>query len=435
MFKKALNKLRERLLGPALLKLDEHDENLRDMADANFRTRAMFKQDLKKPIHVLFVCHEPSLWSMFESIYNAMEGDPNFSPLVVALPYKHGTLPDGQYKDAGILEFFEIRKIKAIWGYDKEKNEWLNPASLMPDYVFFQTPYPLYHKKWSVEYVSVLARVCYIPYGSSVSKGEIFDIVHPDNFFRYTSIFFLENLSKKELFKTKLGNKTWFKEEKVIISGYPKLDYLNKNKEYSGKVWKRRIKKNVKRILWTPRFLTSEGTCHFFDYKDYFFEFCKKHPDVDFAFRPHPLCFQNFISTGEMSFDEQIKMKQEYDSSTNMVIDESGSYEDTFMTSDLLISDYSSMMVEYFATGKPIIYTHRKNEFNEYALSLSKGFYWVHNIEELDKTISMLLSGEDSLRKKREELMKTLFYIPQYGASVVIKDHLKLDYGTIASHS
>jgi CDP-glycerol glycerophosphotransferase (TagB/SpsB family) len=136
-----------------------------------------------------------------------------------------------------------------------------------------------------------------------------------------------------------------------------------------------------------------------------------------------------------MSLVEQTKMKQEYDSSTNMVIDESGSYEDTFMTSDLLISDYSSMMVEYFVTGKPIIYTHRKNEFNEYALSLSKGFYWVHSIEELNETISMLLSGKDFLREKRQELMKTLFYIPEYGASVIIKDHLKLDYSTAIFHS
>ena len=416
------------MLKPAILRLEQHESILKTLSDVNFKTRAMLKQTMNKPISVLFVCHEPALWSMFESVYDAMTNEPDFSPLVVALPYMHSTLPDGYFKDAGMFKFCEQRKIRAVTGYSNEKKEWLDPASLMADYVFFQTPYDLYSELWSVERVSMLARVCYIPYGSSISKGEIAEIVHPEKFFRYTTLIFLENSFKKELFQKRFESNNWLKNEMIVISGYPKLDYLKECKEYFGKAWRRGIKKDIKRVLWTPRFLTSEGTCHFFDYKDYFLEFCKLHPDVDFIFRPHPLCFQNFINTGEMPLDEQKRMKYEYNISTNMAIDESGNYEDTFMTSDLLISDYSSMMVEYFATGKPIIYTHRKNEFNEYALSLSKGFYWVNNVEELDNTISMLLSGEDPMRTKREEIMKTLFFMPKCGAGAVIRNHLRSDF-------
>jgi CDP-glycerol glycerophosphotransferase (TagB/SpsB family) len=98
------------------------------------------------------------------------------------------------------------------------------------------------------------------------------------------------------------------------------------------------------------------------------------------------------------------------------------------MTSDILISDFSSMMVEYFATGKPIIYTHRTNLFNEYGIMLSEGLYWVQNIRELDETISMLLSGKDPLRKRREELMNVLFFMPEGGAGRLIKEHVQTDY-------
>ncbi len=431
MISKMINKMRKRFLKPMQLQLDKQeimiqsmDNSIEALAEANFRTRVMLKRAHDIPIKVVFVCHEPTLWSMFESVYHAMAEDSGFSPLVVALPYKHPTLPEGQYKDAGMLELCESKGIKAAKGYDKEKDEWVDPASLMPDYVFFQTPYDLYAPAWSVEKIHMIAKVCYIPYTALVSKGEVAAMQYPEGFFRYTSFYFLENPLAREAFVNRFEGKPWFKKERVIVTGYPKLDYLNETKEYSGKTWRRGIQKSIKRILWTPRWSTSEGACHFFDYKDYFFEFCKNHPDVDFVFRPHPLCFQNFIKTGEMPLDEQNKIRHEYDMSLNMAIDESKTYVDTFWTSDLLISDFSSILIQYFSTGKPIIYTHRKNMFSDYAFALSEGMYWVQNIKELDETISMILSGKDPLRQKREELKNRLIFIAKGGAGLAIKEHL-----------
>jgi len=425
---KGFRNLRERIFMPLRQTTNEHEAMLKILADTNFQMRAIMKHAQNKPINVLFVCHEPALWNMFESIYEVMENDSAFCPMVVALPYRHPTLPNGQYKDAGMYEYCQSQNIKAIQGLNKETNDWLNPASLLPDYVFFQTPYPLLIPAWSVEQIAMMARICYVPYGSSVAKGKIATNVHPEGFFRYVSLFFTENQMKRELLEKRFEEKNWFEKENIIVSGYPKFDYLNEIKNYSGKAWKRGTRKDIKRILWTPRYLTTEGTCHFFDYKNYFVEFCKNQPDVDFVFRPHPLCFQNFIKTGEMNLDEQNKMKYEYHISPNMAIDETESYEDTFMTSDILISDYSSLIIEYFATGKPIIYTHRKNEFNEYALALSAGMYWVQSIKELDETILMLLSGMDPLSKKRKELINRYFFMPEGGAGLAIKEYLHADY-------
>lgn len=428
MIKKYLHRIRNYFLKLIPYQLEQNEDMLKILADASFRTRALLKIKNHEPINVLFVCHEPALWNMFESLYKAMVADPVFSPLVVALPYRHPTLLNGQYKDAGIYEYCKSKNINAIQGCNKEMTEWLDPASLLPDYVFFQTPYPLLIPAWSVERIAMMGRICYVPYGSSVAKGKIAADVHPEGFFRYVSLFFTENQMKRELLEKRFEEKNWFKKENIIVSGYPKFDYLNEVKKYSGRSWKRGTHKDIKRILWTPRFLSTEGTCHFFDYKDYFVEFCKKHLDVDFVFRPHPLFFQNFIKTGEMNADDQNKMKHEYKISSNMAIDETESYEDTFMTSDILISDYSSMIIDYFVTGKPIIYTHRKNEFNEYALALSAGIYWVRNIKELDETIIMLLSGTDPLSKKRKDLISRLFFMPEGGAGLTIKKCLYMDY-------
>ena len=333
------------------------------LIDTNLKTRVMLKKALNKPIQVMFVCHEPAMWSMFESVYQAMDADECFAPVVVTLPYRSGSLPAGQRKDAGMFEFCKTRGIRAIRGYDKEKDEWLNPASFIPDYVFFQTPYDIYVPMWSVEQVSIIAKVCYIPYATCLAKGEVDNIVNPTSFFRFASFIFKESLFSKDLFFNKFERQNWLKEERVIVCGHPKLDYLTKQNELHGKVWKRPVHKNIKRILWTPRWTTSDDTSTFFDYKDYFVEFCKGHPNIDFVFRPHPLCFQNFIKTGELTARDLERMELVYENSLNMILDRTSDYQDTFLTSDILVSDISSLLLEYLATGKPIIYTHRTGQF------------------------------------------------------------------------
>ncbi len=425
---KVLLEIKNILFRPFLIKLQKQELLNEIIANYNFQTRSMVKQLNNMPINVLFVCHEPALWEMFDSVYRCMVNDPIFSPKVVVLPYRNPIISKYKYQETEMNNFCSEKKLIAINGYDKDKKIWLKPDSLMPDYVFFQVPYNYYPPLWSVETISKIAKVCYIPYGSSVAKGDIAKIVHPEQFFKHTSLIFLENDWKKEIFKQMFQNKYWFENKTVVVSGYPKLDYLKANESYTGYAWKRGQNENIKRILWTPRFLTSEGTCHFFEYKDFFFDFCKNHPEVDFVFRPHPLCFQNFIKTGEMTLEEITRLKKLYEQSHNMAIDESGSYKDSFMTSDLLISDYSSMMVEYFATGKPIIYTHRKNEFNDYALNLSKGMYWVENQKDLEEKILMILNGIDPLKDFRQKLISKMYYFPENGAGYEIKKQIEYDF-------
>ncbi len=411
-----------RILRDKVVKRLRQDLN-RTRANANFKARAKRKLPQKQPITVLFVCHLPALWSMFDSVYDAMIEAHDFNPIAVALPYNYSTLPEGQYKDEGAFEYLKERGINVIRGYDKGRGEWLDPASIDPDYVFFQQPYPFFPPMWSAEKISMFARISFVSYCPTL------EIDSPGvGFFQYTSLFFVEHERERVAFDINFKNINWFNKERVLVTGTPKFDYLTKKAEPSGRVWKRGMRKDVKRILWAPRWRTEEGTCHFFDYKDYFSAFCKTHQDIDFVFRPHPLCFWNFLETGEMSVEELELMKAGYENSTNMVIDSTPEYVDTFLTSDFLISDFSSMAIEYLATGKPVIYTHRVNYFNEHGRSLSKGMYWVRNTRELDKTISMLLSGDDPLREKRAELIDSLIFRPKGGSGRLIIEHLRADY-------
>jgi len=428
MIRNALRRLRDRCLRPVLRRLERQEAMIRTLADAGWRSRAMMQQAQGRPIRVVFACHEPALWSMFESIYHAMGEDPEFAPVVVALPYRHNTLPEGQYKDAGMLEFCQARGIHAIRGYDKETDEWLDPASLLPNYIFFQTPYPLYGPSWSVESISMLARVCFIPYGTNLFRGEVDDITRGSPYFRYVSLAFGENAISCALYTARYKNEDWFRARTVVLSGHPKLDYLAREPVAGTTVWKRGIRGDLKRVLWTPRWRTSEGTCHFFDYRDVLRQFCEDHHHVDFVLRPHPLCLQNFLKTGELAKSDLEEIERTYAGSRNMVLDRSGDYRSTFQTSDILVSDVSSLLLEYCATGKPIVYTHRVNVFNELGTRLSEGFYWARNAEEVREVLEMLVGGTDPLREKRRELMQSLLFLPEGGAGVQIKEAVKSDW-------
>ena len=85
------------------------------------------------------------------------------------------------------------------------------------------------------------------------------------------------------------------------------------------------------------------------------------------------------------------------------------------------------MMVEYLVTGKPIVYTHRVDHFNELGHELSEGFYWVRNEEELRRTIDLLKGGAYSLRGKRREVRDRVLLTPAGGSGQRIKDAVAAD--------
>ena len=129
-----------------------------------------------------------------------------------------------------------------------------------------------------------------------------------------------------------------------------------------------------------------------------------------------------------MSAKEASDYKKRYQNLQNAKVDVRKEYLTTFYSSDIMITDISSIVAEYFLTGKPIIYCHKKDCFNDFSRELSKGFYWVRSWDELEKTINMLKSGEDPLYEKRQHIINNVFYINPKGAGYTIKELIKEDF-------
>ena len=176
---------------------------------------------LKRPIRLLFVCHMPALWSMFDTIYRAAAEDRDFQTIVVTLPCMHPNVAPGRYTDLGMHDYLRGKGIKAVEGYHKDRDVWLTPESFAPDYVLFQTPYNLFPQRWSAQNISTFAHVCYVPYATTLFRGDVDEIVHPEQFFSATALVFSENVVTRRRLIDRFKSRPWFRDEAFVVCGSP----------------------------------------------------------------------------------------------------------------------------------------------------------------------------------------------------------------------
>ncbi len=394
--------------------------------------RLKIKKMEHKKITVVFVCHRPSVWESLRSVYEELAEDDSFFVHIVAIPNKK-ELPDvgffhEEYESEGAEEFW--KKYECINGYDYTTREWFDIRSLKPDYVFFQQPYnitrgPLY-KSWVV---SEYAKICYVAYANNFIGGGILEETSPKDFMQNVFEYYTQNEIDDQLVRNVL-DKDGNHFTRTKITGFPRYDNLEQYEGCVSSTWKTASQDNFFRVLWTPRWCVNEGTCSFFEYKDKLVDFFSENRDFEFVFRPHPQAFLNWNRTGEFPEKKARDYLRKYQMSENMSVDQKAEYFKTIFSSDCLISDMSSFIADYFMTGKPVVYCHKKDMFNELSRKMSEGFYWIRSWKELKETLVMLQSGEDPLREKRMELLRELNMRPENGsAAKKIKARILEDAG------
>ena len=139
------------------------------------------------------------------------------------------------------------------------------------------------------------------------------------------------------------------------------------------------------------------------------------------------MAFDNYIKENLMSAEEVEKLKKEYAETSNMVIDDQRDYVDTFWGADVLVTDISSMMMEFFVTGKPIIFCGTNMALDslhqEVVETLYKGTTW----QEIQEALSQLKSGKDYLQEKRNQVIEKKF-VGMDKTSGKIVDAIEKDY-------
>lgn len=396
-----------------------HETECLLLSESIINQRLKVKKYLGENVVVIFICHRPQVWNSLKTVYRSFLEDDLFEVYIVRIPIRRCSEDGGWLSNVYDLEdkndFWE--GVNCIDGYDSENNSWFDPKTLNPDYVFYQQPYNVmfhdYYKSWIV---SKYAKICYTPYYFAFSSGDVMENTKPVDFIKNLSFFFVQdNYYKEKVLALKSANRIITGAVEVL--GMPRLDLLrqdsvNKRDRYS--------------ILWLPRWTFDEGTSHFLEYKGSISDYCEEN-DVSYILRPHPQMFRELTRIGLMSNSQLEEFVNSIQTNENAFLDENTDYIETFYESDCLVADYTSLLIEYLFTGKPIIYCHRTNVFDDFGNRIAEGFYWANNWDEVSGYLDMLRRGEDPLLEKRQQLVKEIFAYNDGKNGERIKEYIKAD--------
>ena len=362
------------------------------------------KKATGEKVTVVFVCHRPQVWPSLKGVYDALKADPLFQVYIVAIPQRSPVKGLGYlntvYTSEGAEAFF--REEGCLEGYQYDTRKWLDLRTLEPDYVFFQQPYNIARPDAYTSFaVSGYAKICYITYYIMLDLDQRTVDCTPVDFMHDLSFYFSQNEADAAFILGRL-EKGGPHLCRVEITGHPRLEGIEKHREDSCDLWNR---PGSFKLLWLPRWNVPEGNCHFFDYRKPLTDWCRQEQNTELMLRPHPQAFKAWRSDGKMTEEQERLLRQEF-SQGDFHLDETEDFYPQLFTADVVITDPSSMVIDAYFTGKPIVYCASHGINDGVTELLRPGLYWAESWEEVKCILEDLHAGHDPLKEIREECAK-----------------------------
>lgn len=368
------------------------------------------KQINKGIIKVVFICQYIPAWSKNKQLYERLRSDERFHIILLCIPNRISANqllhPEDLSNDT--YDYFAghgyQEAVDALIGED----QWFDLREFHPDYVFYNRYDRSMPRPYTSTAVSAYAKVCLISYDFALLRRE--EAMFDKPFAANTYCCFAESEGKRREFLRWNSILCKLNLSHAVCCGITAVENVLKAQTDACPAW--RFSHNDYRVIYAPRWTQDPtwGGSSFLKYRELFLQIADDHPEIDILVRPHPLMFDHFISIGVMTPEEVDAYHEACEERNNIRLDAEKEYHATFWNSSVLICDYSSVIIEYFVTGKPIIYlTYNKDivytdQMNE-MLSCS---YIVHSGKELREVLENLALGIDPLAPKRREICERM---------------------------
>lgn len=366
------------------------------------------KNDVLK---VLFIVNDSAEWK-YDSVYRLMEKDGIFEPMILVCPLiYHYSEPQAIEIFKHSCTFFFERGYKVIKACDNVYDEGLNVDELKPDLIFYSSLWTAYmHPKYNERSLQKYLKG-YVNYGFSNTAGE----------WGYASAFhglMWRYFAECEDIRTIALQAQPREMRNIVVTGYPIYDeYQLAAKDDS--MWKNNSPQ-YKRIIWAPHH-SIEGHngllqfSTFLENADSMLVFAESHKDeFQFVFKPHPLLLQALYNHPKWGKERTDAYYQRWANGDNTAL-VTGAYMELFKSSDALIHDCGSFIVEYLYTLKPVMYLGRSREgqSNIVGLKAYANHYHGTTIEDIEFFLSdVVVSGNDPKKLQREQFFKEILLPP-----------------------
>jgi len=368
-------------------------------------------------INVYFLVSDKSVWKT-DLVFQEMMINSNYNPCIIVIP---------RINAANILEnvedtynFFEEKGYSTKVPFSNGK--WQRLECLYNiDILFISNP----HKITLPQYlISSLYKklTCYVPYFEQI------DTNYDGHFNGLTEnlcwkIFQISEIHKRIAFKHAFN-----KGLNIDVVGYPATEPLYKKNEQKTNPWK---DNSFKKIIIAPHHSISSSTQLA---NSTFLETAETlqslpgifEKSVSFAFKPHPFLKEKLYKHPNWGVEKTDQYWDFWKNHENTQLEE-GCYIDLFKSSDALIHDCSSFIIEYLYVEKPCLYLNSniRDGLNEYGRigydAITKSKYNVDIIKFVDSIVAESacipiltkrfdLEPKDSPTKKIISILNTEFY-------------------------
>ena len=352
----------------------------------------------KRPVRVLFLVSDVCKWKC-QSVYEAMAKSRLYEPQVL-VDVTTDELKLSRERRAEIFrgraEYFRRNGLTVLEAYDWRTDRLLPLKDFRPEILFYQQPWQMPKDRLPAS-ASRLALTCYVPYYVMVFENANVNCREP--FLREVWAYFVLGSGWLDYFARGMRELPHVSE--LVATGNPILDLLG-NSPVPDRT-------PLGPVVYAPHWtLNASGATYLYPIGTFewsgrkVLEYAKRHPLGGWIFKPHPKLRDNLVRTGHMSEAEAEAYYAEWGRVGEVCLD--GDYAKLFVSSRAMITDSGSFLVEYSATGKPLVQLVATPESVpcEPHRRLWSSFYRVRTQDELEAALDDLLeNGNDVRREER----------------------------------
>lgn len=353
----------------------------------------------KRKVRIVFLMQLASSWK-YDYLFRLLLNNQRFDPLIVICPIIKYDNDIMLLEMNRAIDFFSQQSYPVISTWNPKSQKWMDVRrELNPDIVFFSNPWAELSKNEYYIFNFLDKLTCYAPYGFKTSH--LYEAIFNKPFQNLLWKIFYETDIHKGLAAVYARNKG----VNGIVTGYPGMDVLLDESHIPAEEWKY-MSNVVKRIIWAPhhsifgRNDSNVGFSTFLKYSDIMLLIASEYKDrIQISFKPHPLLRPKLYDHPEWGKFKTDSYFKKWSSNVNTQLNE-GNYNDLFLTSDAIINDGESFMVEYLYTKKPSMFLvadeRITDRFNEFGKLVFEQLYHGHNEMEIRKFIEeVVIEGND----------------------------------------
>lgn len=357
-------------------------------------------------LQIYFLPYKASMWDSMESVWREAANDPGCEAHVMPVPYfdrlPGGELGDMHYEGGLFPEYVPIEDYRRV------------PLAIVrPDVIYFHNPYDdrnlvtMVHPDY---FSSALKNECgelvYIPYcvsGYAISAKKIIasqQCPGPQN----ASAVVMQSEAWKRACRGHFPD-----QGKFLAAGSPKLDAIQQYAQtHDPSEIRRTMGIGAGRVI-----LFNTSIAYFLQQRDWFAYAASvaeamRESGQFLIWRPHPLLESTIASMRPQEMERFKRFVAEMEDSESVLVDRLADPRAAIVAADALISDYSSLIMQFYVTGKPLYVTETTRAIRSRRETvLAFDYFDAYFEEDMSVTdfIDMVGRGEDEKKPLREKML------------------------------